>query len=416
MKKKYIKLICGIFLCLCLLFTCHTASADTYGSDAYTYLTTITSNYPARVFSTGNSAPAGDWIISMLQSFGFQPAIHTFTADGQTGRNIIVDKPGASGKMIILCAHYDSVNTQGCDDNGSGVAVLLEVAKRLASAGTPPCTLRMMFFDDEEAGSVGSKCYVDQQTDAFMQNLLCVINIDCVAGGDYMMIHGGTSEGQNIWLRELALQRAQALGTPMYTHPEVNYIPAGTRITGSDHRYFVERGATYIYLEANVYSNAALDDLPLHYQTSNPNVAGGQIMHTEYDNMAVLESIFPGRIAAHLSAYTQLMMDLALHLGPDGNYVETPPASASLEETKTASGPETETTTETETAAETETETATETETNALLESERNTDLMINQQQETGSHKSLYLILAVCILALTGGTGIWFRRKRNHRL
>jgi hypothetical protein len=78
-------------------------------------------------------------------------------------RNVIADLRGASAdEIILLGAHYDSWDAaEGADDDGSGVAALLEAARILASLGTQPRrTIRFAFFSGEEEGCLGSRAYV----------------------------------------------------------------------------------------------------------------------------------------------------------------------------------------------------------------------------------------------------------------
>ena len=53
-----------------------------------------------------------------------------------SSQNIKVVKKGESEKTIVVGAHYDSAGTHGVDDNGSGIAVALENALRMADTQT----------------------------------------------------------------------------------------------------------------------------------------------------------------------------------------------------------------------------------------------------------------------------------------
>ena len=80
--------------------------------------------------------------------------IHTFEVKGKVGKNLILNLPGRSRHRdlppILIAAHYDAVpGTPGADDNATGVAVLLELARMFA---TEPIKypLRLVAFDMEE--------------------------------------------------------------------------------------------------------------------------------------------------------------------------------------------------------------------------------------------------------------------------
>jgi len=107
--------------------------------------------------------------------------------------NIVADLPGKkSGAHYIVCAHYDATASReplwdwttdpapGADDNGTGVAVLLECARLLAPLELD-IGLKFIGFSGEEQGLRGSKCYADsiwQLTDK--DSILGVINVDMV--------------------------------------------------------------------------------------------------------------------------------------------------------------------------------------------------------------------------------------------
>lgn len=79
-----------------------------------------------------------------------------------TFRNYIVDLPGAdlASEVLILAAHYDAVpNSPGADDNASGVAALIDIARALQPKKHRR-TIRLVFFTLEEVGLVGSMEYV----------------------------------------------------------------------------------------------------------------------------------------------------------------------------------------------------------------------------------------------------------------
>ncbi|MBD2494739.1 M28 family peptidase [Nostoc sp. FACHB-280] len=89
--------------------------------------------------------------------------IHTFKVNGKSCKNLILNL-SADGKHkdlppILMGAHYDAVpGTPGADDNATGVAVLLELARKFA-AQPAKYPLRLVAFDMEEYGLLGSAEY-----------------------------------------------------------------------------------------------------------------------------------------------------------------------------------------------------------------------------------------------------------------
>lgn len=92
-----------------------------------------------------------------------------------TLRNVVAEIGGGAG-MIIVGGHLDSVlEGPGINDNGSGVAALLEVARGVAAAGVPDgATVRVALWGGEELGTVGSRAYVDDLSD----DVIAYINLD----------------------------------------------------------------------------------------------------------------------------------------------------------------------------------------------------------------------------------------------
>jgi carboxypeptidase Q len=79
-------------------------------------------------------------------------------------RNVVADLPGSGPDgVVLLGAHFDSWDpAQGADDNGSGVAAVLEAARILKSLGVKPkATIRFAFFSGEEQACLGSRAYAE---------------------------------------------------------------------------------------------------------------------------------------------------------------------------------------------------------------------------------------------------------------
>ncbi|MBD2329934.1 M28 family peptidase [Alkalinema sp. FACHB-956] len=90
---------------------------------------------------------------------------HEFTFNVRQHRNLILNLPDRTGKFnrppILIGAHYDGVpGSPGADDNASGVAVLLELA-RLFAEQPARYPIQLIAFDVEEYGLVGSRDYAD---------------------------------------------------------------------------------------------------------------------------------------------------------------------------------------------------------------------------------------------------------------
>lgn len=94
---------------------------------------------------------AADFIEASLREHLDSVSSQDFTAQGQPVRNVEAERRGTArgGQIVVVGAHYDSVfGCPGADDNGSGVAALLELARLLPRA--PGRTVRLVAFVNEE--------------------------------------------------------------------------------------------------------------------------------------------------------------------------------------------------------------------------------------------------------------------------
>ena len=123
--------------------------------------------------------PARDNIRAELASFGLETHIETFVHKGITGSNVVAELPGTTrpAEVYIIGAHYDSVNNPGADDDASGVAAVLEIARVLSQYDTD-ATIRFIAFDQEEVGLAGSDAYATLHS---ADDIRGMISIDMIA-------------------------------------------------------------------------------------------------------------------------------------------------------------------------------------------------------------------------------------------
>ena len=125
---------------------------------------------------------ARDNIAAAFASYGFTVELEPFTYDDYPDRvfhNVVASKVGVTrpDQQFIVGAHYDSIGNPGADDDASGVAGLLEIA-RVFSSYDVGCTLNLIAFDLEERGLVGSADYVRNHCG---KDILGMIALDMIA-------------------------------------------------------------------------------------------------------------------------------------------------------------------------------------------------------------------------------------------
>jgi hypothetical protein len=128
----------------------------------------------------GNSGDAGHATINSSVNY------HEYTEDQYQLKNVIYHKQGTTNKIILFCAHYDTIlqsnindiesRAPGADDNASGVCALIEMA-RIISKLTLEYSIRFAFFSGEEQGYWGSKHYAQYVKDK-NEDLYAVVNLD----------------------------------------------------------------------------------------------------------------------------------------------------------------------------------------------------------------------------------------------
>jgi len=128
------------------------------------------------------------WLKTKYTDFGYSASEmqeHSFNYQGTTSKNLIITKTGTKypDTFVIICGHYDTINGPGTNDNGSGVSVILEVARLLKNIETE-YSIKFINFAGEEQGLIGSSAYVKNVVNATnpKMNIKLVFNIDEVGG------------------------------------------------------------------------------------------------------------------------------------------------------------------------------------------------------------------------------------------
>ena len=131
---------------------------------------------------------AFNWLKAKYESFGYasdEISENAFNVMGSSTKNLIVTKTGTvyPDQFVIISGHYDTVNGSGANDNGSGVSVILEVARILKDIPTE-YSIKFINFSGEEQGLLGSSHYVNSVVNATnpKMNIKLVFNIDQVGG------------------------------------------------------------------------------------------------------------------------------------------------------------------------------------------------------------------------------------------
>ncbi len=153
--------------------------------------------FQGRRAGTEGAELAAGYLIQQFKSLKLAPKgtkqyRQPFARDGKKLANVVARLEGTDPKLrdeyVILGAHFDHLGTRkeaifpGADDNASGCAALLEVARALAQE-PPKRSVLFIGFDGEEIGLLGSRHFIDQPTVA-KRSIVAMINLDMIGRGE----------------------------------------------------------------------------------------------------------------------------------------------------------------------------------------------------------------------------------------
>jgi hypothetical protein len=157
----------------------------------------LVTGYPDRSPGTAGQTGSLKWFVDQLRPYGFAPRIDRFEADvAGRGRlpfaNVIATAQGRSDSAIVVLAHRDNDGTSsGANDNASGTAALIELARSYANpvgaSGTPSSSRRVrpshkivfLSTDGGALGGVGAQRFA--RDPAIVGDVVAVINLDSIA-------------------------------------------------------------------------------------------------------------------------------------------------------------------------------------------------------------------------------------------
>ncbi|MEW5901000.1 MAG: M28 family metallopeptidase, partial [Acidobacteriota bacterium] len=166
--------------------------------------------------------------------------------------NIIGRLPGQTEREIVIGAHIDSSTPEipGANDDGSGVATMLEVA-RVLSREAHQSTLVFVAFCGEEAGLVGSKSFVEHYP---LQNIALMLQLDMTSDDSPLMLWIDRKKEQSPkWLVSASIEALHRLGYRNVDYPTIfQSLNGSLGGAGSDHEPFMEKGIPAIGFVSDV--------------------------------------------------------------------------------------------------------------------------------------------------------------------
>jgi aminopeptidase YwaD len=174
----------------------------------------------------------GETIEGLLMESETEASI-ALTLKNLPSQNVVAEKKGPGEAEVVIGGHYDTVaEISGANDNASGTAVLLTIARMLEDVDLP-FTLKIVPFGSEELGLLGSRFYVQSLSEEELANTKVMLNFDALATGSGVEVVGD----ENI------TTMVSAIGSDIGVDVAVT---GGLRGSTSDFASFRESGIPYI--------------------------------------------------------------------------------------------------------------------------------------------------------------------------
>ncbi|PYN56540.1 MAG: hypothetical protein DMD92_15595 [Candidatus Rokuibacteriota bacterium] len=176
-------------------------------------------------------------------------------ADERRAANVVGILPGTdpalADEAVVIGAHYDHLGSRdgvlypGADDNASGTAMVVGLARAWASAGGAPRTLVVALFGGEELGLLGSRHYVRRPA-LPLERTVAMVNFDMVGRmRDRRLIVAGADSAQGL------AEGVTAAAGPGRVALDVSGNPWGA----SDHSPFYEAGIPVLFLTTGTHED-----------------------------------------------------------------------------------------------------------------------------------------------------------------
>jgi hypothetical protein len=219
--------------------------------------------YPDRSPGSSGGLGAATWVSEQFQLYGFTPQVERFRAQipgrGEVElQNVVTVVRGASQRTIVITAHRDnSGEARGPNDNASGTAALIELARSYASVGgstlvqtRPTHTLVFVSTDGGSFGALGAAHFAESSR--YRENALAVISLDAIAGvaRPRLLIGGDTARSPSAALvRTAALRVLEESGSePLHASAARQLLDLGFPFTLGEQGPFVARGVPAVTL------------------------------------------------------------------------------------------------------------------------------------------------------------------------
>ena len=241
---------------------------------------------PRSVYQGESLANAAEYISAELTRAGWVVKSEVYYVSNVACANLVAEKTGTTkpDEIVVVGAHYDTVPvTPGADDNASGVAVLLALARELKNA-KPERTLRLVAFANEEpiyfqTEFMGSRVH-SRGCKARGEQIVAMLSLECLgyyteekntqkypfplnmfypSKGNFVAVVGNRESKALVKQVKRSIKRSQAIACESIAMPDM--LPG---IGWSDHWSFWQEGYSAVML-----TDTALNRNPHYHRASD---------------------------------------------------------------------------------------------------------------------------------------------------
>ena len=303
-----------------------------YGSYGAEFARNFAGQFPFRTAGSEQEKAAGQKIEEELKSFGYDVTVQPVGGKSanyfikREGKGIYTENEDGSFELskrtVVIGAHYDSFmkkkdvpedhSYDGIDDNASGVAAAMTVAKKLAEYDDNPFDVYVVFFASSGKEFAGAKTFAESLPADARKSLEAMYCIDSIYAGDKMYASSGYSSLNSSRKYELRRKIYQAYDVAyentlnslygynlLYNESGISYDANGDGtednfreipLNISDYKVFDDMGIPVVYLESFEYNAETAEEM---IDTKNLNLQEfqGKIRKTALDSQIVLDPL-----------------------------------------------------------------------------------------------------------------------------
>ncbi len=235
---------------------------------------------PSTIPAVSLSEADGENLLDMVEAGPVSVRVNVRTATGPRDSQNVVARPPGGQCRVLAGGHYDSVPAgPGANDNASGTATVVEMARVTAADGELG-DVCFALFGAEEVGLVGSARFVESLSDGQRDDLEAMLNFDMVGVGTRTLFIGSRS------LTDIAAAEAKERGLEFR-------VDNSSAAAGSDHASFLDAGIPAVFVHS--FFKTVADDPNYHTAGDvTDNVRATRMAELGEVGLALIDALLSG--------------------------------------------------------------------------------------------------------------------------